>query len=731
MTRHLPGMPSQAASLAAQDGDGPSDGLAGLASLAGIATEWIDNDGVIHRPSAATLRAVLAALGQQCASQRQITDAIAGLLHDRQAAALPAMLTAWCGKEIKLPLYDPARPRVHIEFDSGVRQDIQPRAGADGAMYLPGIGQPGYHRIEWAGQSCTLAVAPARAYTVEDAANGARLWGLSAQTYGLHGADGGTGASAGTFREAGVLARNAAKAGADALMLSPSHALFAHDADHFSPYSPSSRFHYNVLLGDPACLFSRERLAALRAANPYTDAAPQAPGDLIDWRRASQAHHARMRALHESFLAVECAQAGNALAADFHGWVKAGGEALQQHALFECLHGEAFAADPFQWHWRSWDTALQSPHSGQCRSFASAHAQDINYHLFLQWMALRSGAWAQAQALEAGMRIGLIGDLAIGVNDGGSHAWSRPADLLRGLSIGAPPDALAPRGQDWGLTTFCPFALRNSGFASLLETLRASLAVAGGLRIDHVMGLRRLWLIPQGGGSADGAYVRYPFEDILRLVVLESWRSKKIIIGEDLGTVPAGLRETLDSAGIAGMRVLVFEKDGADFRPPGHYRESAIAMTTTHDTPTLRGWHRGADIDLRERLDQLPPGVSAERAHRERDGDRLAARRAFSQAGIGPASGSHMTRSEKESHFAADAIAYLAHTPSRLAIVPLEDVTGAAEQPNLPGTTTGHPNWRRKYALPVCDMLVQEPAARHVAILSRARPRDRTGSDAG
>ena len=265
--------------------------------------------------------------------------------------------------------------------------------------------------------------------------------------------------------------------------------------------------------------------------------------------------------------------------------------------------------------------------------FAASHEQEVLFHCFLQWLADRSLAIAQGRARAAGMRIGVIGDLAVGMDPNGSHAWSRQADVLAGLSIGAPPDLFNPRGQDWGLTGFSPRALTAGGFAPFLATVRAALRNTGGVRIDHVMGLTRLWLIPEGADPADGAYLAYPLGDLLRLLALESQRHGAIVVGEDLGTVPGGFREELEIAGLHGMRVLWFERNGHEFSPPDAWDHDAIAMTSTHDLPTVAGWWHGSDIARRAECGRLGVGVNVADVAAERATDRGVLWQAFVRAG--------------------------------------------------------------------------------------------------
>jgi len=279
---------------------------------------------------------------------------------------------------------------------------------------------------------------------------------------------------------------------------------------------------------------------------------------------------------------------------------------LQDHACFEALQ---LAMQP-RLGWRQWPVDLQDPGSFAVRAFADAHAEEVLYHQFLQWLTDRSLGEATAQARNAGMRIGLIGDLAVGMDPSGSHAWGNRRDVLLGLTIGAPPDLLNPTGQDWGLTSFSPRALEQNGFGPFIAMLRSTMRHFGGIRVDHAMGLSRLWLVPEGLSPADGAYLTYPVQDLMRLLALESVRHNVVVIGEDLGTVPEGFHEMMEQGGIHGMRVLWFERDQhTRFLPSRGWSNTAVAMTSTHDLPTVAGWWTGTDIEVRHRHGRLGNGV--------------------------------------------------------------------------------------------------------------------------
>jgi len=498
--------------------------------------------------------------------------------------------------------------------------------------------------------------------------------------------------------------------------LSPLHALFTADPARFGPYSPSTRLFLNPLHASAALVFGDAHVASVVSEHGLSEALAQHSDDaLIDWPRAAAVKLALLRHLFEAFTA---GPAHSALHADFAQFRADGGELLMQHAVFEALHAVQSTASASDW--RQWPLDLRDPASPAVAVFAASHEADVRFHAFLQWLADRSLAIAQRRALAAGMRIGLIADLAVGMDPTGSHAWSRQDDILGKLAIGAPPDLFNPRGQNWGLTGFSPRALINGGFAAFLATVRAVLRRAGGIRIDHAMGLTRLWLIPEGSDPADGAYLTYPLTDLLRLLALESKRHSAIVVGEDLGTLPDGFRETLEASGLHGMRVLWFEREWQGFMPPAAWNQSAVAMTSTHDLPTAAGWWRGHDIATRAACGRLGVGEREDQLVAERASDRGRMWHAFTDAGA--ADGGEPPSHEPEG-FVDAALAFTASTPSPLFMPPLEDVLGMEEQPNLPGTTDQHPNWRRRLTSEVNALFDEPRVAARVAKLAARRPR--------
>lgn len=316
----------------------------------------------------------------------------------------------------------------------------------------------------------------------------------------------------------------------------------------------------------------------------------------------------------------------------------------------------------------------------------------------------------QKAARDAGMAVGLITDLAVGVDPAGFEVAADSDAFLQGLRVGAPPDPLGPLGQDWGLTSYSPHGLVERGFAPFIAMLRANIPAQGGIRIDHAFGLQRLWAVTEGLPASEGAYLSYPFADLLRLVKLEAWRAKSVVIAEDLGTLPPGFREALDEAGIYGMAVMPFsrDEDGA-FLPAKSYPSGAVAMSGTHDIATIAGWWTGRDLEWNADLDR--GGESAE----QRATARAALWDAIGEGAPQPADNAPEIVIDK-------ALAFLASTPCPLVIIPMEDLIGEREQPNLPGTIDEHPNWRRRLPEPIDALLRRADVARRIASLNQERP---------
>ncbi|WP_322617357.1 4-alpha-glucanotransferase [Pseudomonas sp. BIC9C] len=676
-----------------------------LASRAGLAVDWIDANGRPQKVAPSVLRNVLTGLGHPAGSAQEIDASLLELQAVQQTHRLPPLMTADEGGGLDLARYFEPETPCEIHLEDGSRLNLK----LDANSVLPGLVPVGYQQVSIDGQTFTLAVAPARCYSVADAVDNPipRAWGLSVQLYGLRRpGDGGFGDT----QALEDLARVAGERGAEALAISPLHAMFSSDTQRYSPYSPSSRLFLNSLYCAPGTLLGEH---ALRTAIDATGLAIEFKAleerPLIDWPAAAKAKHRLLQALYEGFVQDE-----HPLHEDFSSFRHAAGEALENHCRFEAIQ-EARAARGEHLDWRQWPEPWRNPRSAEVAAFAEENAGRIGFFAFCQWLITRCLERAQAAARASGMSIGLIADLAVGADGGGSQAWSRQDELLAALTVGAPPDILNRSGQGWGISAFSPEGLVRNGFRAFIEMLRANFAHCGGLRIDHVMGLQRLWVIPNGSPPADGAYLYYPVDDLLRLLTLESHRHQAIVLGEDLGTVPDGLREKLIARSMLGMRVLLFEQDNTHFKPILDWPDNALATTSTHDLPTLNGWWHGRDIDWNARLGMVDASGEIEwRQHREREREGL--RRALSQDPQNFREESHETDQVLDA-----SVRFLGHTRAPLVLLPLEDALGVEQQANLPGTIDTHPNWSRRLPGYSEALLDGADAARRLELLACAR----------
>lgn len=701
----------------------PDPLLLQLAEAAGLMASWRDAHGHERWVGFDTLRRVLDALELPCESEAQCRDSLKGLGDEGVGLSSPGLLRVRQGAPVIVRRA--GSPHYRLELEDGTRlmgtaQDLDGNRVA-----IPAVRRPGYHRLRMGRIDTTIAVVPPRCHPVATLTGQAHAWVAGAQVYSLrqggghlHREPAAAGRrvlpgweTGGSFGALGELARGLAAHGAAGLAISPVHALFSADASRYSPYAPSSRLFLNALYADPAAVFDPDMLRPLQQAS---DAPGLTADGCIEWPAI---HTHRLRQLRRLFDIFNTARPSG-LEEDFNTFLHAGGDALERHVRYEALHAHHATALGPAHGWQDWPAEYREPDGAAVRRFAGEHGPELRFHAFLQWLAARSLAVAHQGAREAGMPLGLIADMAVGTDPRGSQAWSRPSQILSGVSIGAPPDIFQPGGQDWGLTAFSPRALRVRGYDGFIETLRAVLAHAGGVRVDHVLGLGRMWLVPEGAAATDGVYLKYPREALLDLLALEAWRHRAVAVGENLGTVPEDFNAAIAQRGILGMSVLWFEQgDDAQpvFRPRRAWPAQSMAMVSTHDLPTLRGWWCGRDLQWRQRLGQLGAG-EFEAAWALRRTQRKALWAALQRDGLAPAA----TAVPEDAPVRA-VLAYIAGTPAALCNVSLEDLTGQVEQPNLPASgdmppPEGHPNWCRALDVTV-EALLQDPAV--VALMQR------------
>ena len=690
-----------------------------LTELAGIETEYWDIWGNHHKLGDASQRSILAALGLPAGDGEQIAASTDRLLASTWRRWLPPVLVAYENEAAELPLTLPADRAewpvvLRLTTEDGQDRELlfRPadapvieRRGVEGKevrrYHVPlGSDLPcGYHTAYAEARpedAVRLIVAPRRCWLPPELDAGGRTWGISAQLYSLR-RPGNWGI--GDFTDLRELVDVAADLGATVIGLNPLHALFLTRPEEASPYSPSSRLFLNPLYIDV------EAIEEFAACGEAQEALRAHESELRSCRSEGSVAYRRVKpvklAVLEKVYGCFARSAPAARRADFEQFRAEHGEALRRHALFEALC-EDHDGKP----WQQWPEPLRRPGNPAVSEFGRRRAARVEFFEFLQWQADRQLAAAQARALERGLSVGIYRDLAVGADRSGADAWSDQEVIVQEAKVGCPPDPFNMLGQDWGIPPLHPLAMRAQQYAPFIAMLRANMRHAGGLRIDHVMGLMHLFWIPMDGTPADGAYVKYPFDELLAIVALESQRHRCLVVGEDLGTVPEGFREKMAAVKVLSYRVLYFEKDADRFRRPDEYPDLALACVTTHDLATLEGFWTSADIDLKQRL-ALYPSDDAERGERgARLHDRWLLMQALGGQGLLPneIDPNNIDGYAMTPQLIAALHAYLARSKASILLVQIDDLMREREQINLPGTVFERPNWRRRLSMGVDEL---------------------------
>lgn len=675
--------------------DHPSPGLVALAEAHGIATEYWSFFGDRVSVPAATLRALLRSMGVDPRSDDDIAAALTAVDEGPWRELLPPSLVTRPGaRALLLHVADAHDVTAAVDLEDGSRRELpipEQRPAArliDGVLVwrvevpLPADLPLGWHTAHaWQRPfgggdpdrtaSCPLVITPERMPQPPTREGRSRGWGLMAQLYSVR-SRGSWGM--GDFADLADLAAIAGERGADFLLVNPIHAAEVTSPIEPSPYLPATRRFLAPLYVRPedireAAYLSAEGRAALEAARTRV-AADDADAGRID-RDAVWA--AKRRAL-ESVFAVR-RTAGRA--AELAAFVEREGAPLQDFALW-CALEEHY--DGVERPDETWD--IGSPLVARLRAEL---ADRVAFHVWLQWIAEQQVESAQAAATASGMSIGIMHDLAVGVHTKGSDAWSLRDMYAQGTTVGAPPDMYNQQGQNWNQPPWLPGALARAGYAPLRDMIRTLLRHAGALRIDHVIGLFRLWWIPEGYGADAGTYVRYDHEAMIGVLMLEAHRADAVLIGEDLGNVEPWVRDYLSARGILGTSVLWFEREGEGFRPPERYREALLATVNTHDLPPTAGYLADEHVALRARLGLLTRPVEDERADAARErAAMLALLRERGLIGADP--------TEQQVIEALNVL--ITATPSSLLGVALVDAVGERRVQNQPGTDKEYPNWQ-------------------------------------
>lgn len=723
-----------------------------LAALAGVGDTYRDVWGKENRVSDAAVRAALGAMGNAADTKDAVADAIAALEAEAWRSLLPPVVVLREDRPGRVAISLPERLNAGRILWSVTGEGARAEGTADPAalaveaihgegehrhrrLVLPLEKLPlGYHRLSIAAgyenAECELIVVPRRGYLPPTLSGDQRAWGLTMQLYAVRSA---RNWGIGDYTDLGTVAALAAARGASVLGINPLHALFPAEPRHVSPYSPSTRLFLNPLYLDvtaiPDFATCAEAQSAVASAEFRVHLSAARATDEVDHVAIARMKQSLFARLHRAFAARHLAPGGavqSERGAAFRRFQRDGGAMLEGYGRFNALHATMLAEGKFSW--RDWPAGLRDAQSDAVAAFAAAHADEIELHHYLEWEGDRQLEAAASRGRAAGLEIGLYRDLAVGVDPNGARAWADPTLLADGASIGAPPDPLNLKGQDWGLAPINPLALRRRAYAPFIAALRAGMRHAGVLRIDHAMGLKQLYWVPRGAGSGQGAYVAYPFEDMLGILALESVRNRCAVIGEDLGTVPPGFSRTLNDAAVLSYRVLLFERDEGSgaFLPPRAYERMAAAAFSTHDIATLRGFWLGTDLAWRRRLGLYPTPASADEDIARRRADRRKLLDALLAEGVmAPDLARRILPADDAPVFAlelAEAVhRFLGRTNAALTLVQTEDALGEIEQPNLPGTVHEHPNWRRKLSVAL-EVWPQHPGfAAILAALDRAR----------
>jgi 4-alpha-glucanotransferase len=720
--------------------------LDSLARSRGIGDAYYDYRGELKAFSARTKTAILAAMGCNVSDADAIRREIDELDGARWRALLPPVAVSRPGRSavvVAIPAQQLEQSLAWtVTAADGSRRSGSARAGdlteverreLDGRwltrrlLVLPEDLSRGYHTLEASGPdgssgSCLLIVAPGRCFEPAALASGEKLWGVAVQLYTLRSRDNW---GIGDFNDLEYVVRQSALHGAAFVGLNPLHALFPSNPQHFSPYSPSTRHFLNVLyIALPRIPEFPECQEALRRAGEpgfVAELERLRATDDVDYAGVTQAKLPLLRLVYDHFVREHLAR-GTARARAFLAFQEERGESLRLHALHDAIDAQLRGKDAgTYWGWPVWPDELRHPARPGVQVFAAAHAESVRFNAWLQWVADEQLAGVQRLASDLGMPIGLYGDYAVGVNPSGSETWSDQSVYRMGAGVGAPPDPLALKGQDWGIPPQDPYALVAARFRPFRNLIAANVRHFGALRLDHVMALFRQWWVPVGLGSTEGGYVHYPLDDLMAVLALESERARCLIVGEDLGTVPDEMRRAMAEYAVYHYKVLLFEKEtDGSFRRPGQYVRRAIATVTTHDLPTLRGYWEGRDLALRDKLNLFPGEEIRRQVLEERVRDRAQLLAALEAAGLRP-----QAAQRGEAGFSVELARaiqlYLAKSAAALAVLQIEDLIGMSDPVNVPGTSAEHANWQRKITATIQDVFEDEPTAQFLEDVQFAR----------
>ena len=684
-----------------------------LADRYGIESSFKDARGVVQFTAPATRIALLTAMGANAADETTAAAALDVMQREEWSRSLEPVHVAFKGHSLNVPITYPTgtrritwrlqlengdERRGVAEFESLMLLDqhmIDENALERRRLSLDGSIPFGYHRLilEPGSALSQLIVTPGQCWLPPQIEERTKIWGVAAQLYLLRSKHNW---GIGDFTDLRELAHTLADEGAEVIGLNPLHAMFPDDPERASPYSPASRLLLNVINIDVMALVeqssSPEIWAMVQSDDFQRELQASRKSDIVDYTRVTHLKLSVLRLLFRSQSAVQDSPHWRS----FENFRDRADESFTRSCLFLALRGHFAAQDPSLADWRHWPADFRSPDSVAVKQFANDQHDLTTFQMWMQFIA--DSQLADAARATKSMAVGLYRDLAVGADPSGAETWSSQRSVVTAARVGAPPDIHNPAGQDWGLPPFHPKTLKEECYRGFIDLLRANMRHAGGLRIDHVMALQQLYWVPQGSTAAQGAYVRYPLEDLIGILTLESHRNQCLVVGEDLGTVPAGFRERMTEARIFSYRVLFFEQDQTGFIAPDRYPFLSLAVAGSHDLPTLSAWIDGSDLELKQRLKLFPTKKHLTDAKQSRFDDRQRLLMSFKKLGT------WVSSEMSPLQFADAAHTFLARSASAITLVQLDDITGESAPVNVPTTSSEHPNWRRKLSLSIEDI---------------------------
>ncbi|MDE9433854.1 4-alpha-glucanotransferase [Xenorhabdus bovienii] len=683
--------------------------LDNLATEAGIAAEYINAYGKPQAIPAEIRHRILAAMYTDPPANRPVSDA--------SILTLPVVKVMTQGQTITLPLNSTENYRWQIQTEQGetFQGDCQYQ------ITLPTNLPLGYHTLTLMPVKSISAkephsqhpvmqiiVAPERCYEPETLINGEKLWGACIQLYTLRSENNW---GIGDFGDLKYMLQELTQRGGAFIGLNPLHAMYPAMPEDASPYSPSSRHWLNIIYIDVNQVedFTYSVEAQKWWLLPETQLKLQhvRQTELVDYTSVMTLKITALRLAYQQF---QTRSATDPLHIAFRQFVTKGGKSLYSQAAYDALHRKLYDEDSAYWGWPVWPEKYREPDSDTVKEFCQSHWQEVEFFLWLQWLADTQLAGCFTESQHNHMPIGIYRDLAVGVAQGGSETWCNRTVYCTKASIGAPPDILGPLGQNWGLPPINPHVLRAQAYQPFIELLRSNMRHCGALRIDHVMSLLRLWWIPQGETADKGVYVHYPVDDLLAILALESQRHHCMVIGEDLGIVPEEIVGKLHDRGVYSYKVFYFERDGhGEFRSPDEYSTQAMATITTHDLPTLRGFWQNKDLMLGESIGLYPDTTLLDGLYDERKRCKQKLLDGLNRHGYLSASLSMTDTPAPMSASINQSIhRYIAHSTSALLGLQPEDWLDMELPVNIPGTSTEYPNWRRKLSITLENMFQDE-----------------------